>query len=386
MNQLNALLSKELKEAFRDKRALLVGLMMALMIPVVIFAMSKIMIKEAVATPPIYIKITGGQHAPKLFEQLNKENILPFEQAPENKKAIWDERNVLLTIPEDFNHKLFNGEPIEITLKADFSEKALAAPLRRIKHQINAYSQSIGYQRLMFRGIDVKLVQPVVLVEQNTAPPSSNAKVVTMMLGIYLLMAAFLSGLSVAIDSSAGERERNVLEMLLCQPVDTSKIIIAKLICASLIAIIGVVLTLSLTSFAVSFIDLSVIGASFNLDAFTVISLLIILIPICFFASALQLFVAFQSKSFKEAQSTVSMVIMLPAMVPMALMMINDKPKWVDWLPIAGQSLLMEELFKGVEVNFSIMAFTSLVTLAATVILVYAMANKLKSEKAILSL
>ena len=386
MIQLKALLTKELKEAFRDKRAIMVGLMMAFMTPVLIFAMSKVLIKEAVETPPIYIKITGAEHAPKLAKQLIDNNILHFDEAPEDKKDIWDDRNVLLDIPEDFNQKMLDGESIDITLSADFSEKALRSPIRRIKQEINNYSQSIGYQRLIFRGIDVQLVRPIIVIEQDTAPPSGNAKLITMMLGLYLLMAAFLSGLSVAIDSSAGERERNVLEILLCQPVDTFKIIIAKLVCASIISIIGVFLTLSLTTFAVSFIDLSVIGSSFNLSIATAISLLSLLLPICFFASALQLFVAFQSKSFKEAQSTVSMVIMLPAMIPMAMMMIDDKPKWVDWMPIAGQSLLMDELFKGATIDWGIMAFTSLVTIVATAILVFAMANKLKSEKAVMGL
>lgn len=311
MTQLKALLIKELKEAFRDKRAIMVGLFMAFMTPVFIFAMSKVLIKEAVETPPIYIKITGAEHAPILAKQLTDNNILPFEKAPADKKDMWDKRNVLLDIPDSFNQDMSDGKPIEITLSADHSEKALNSPIRRIKREINNYSQSIGYQRLMFRGIDVKLVRPIVIVEQDTAPPSGNAKIITMMLGLYLLMAAFLSGLSVAIDSSAGERERNVLEILLCQPVDTIKIILAKLTCASIISIIGVVLTLSLTTFAVSFIDLSVIGASFNLDAPTAITLLMLLLPICFFASALQLFVAFQSKSFKEAQSTVSMLSLI---------------------------------------------------------------------------
>ena len=195
-----------------------------------------------------------------------------------------------------------------------------------------------------------------------------------------------MSGLPVAIDASAGERERNVLEMLLCQPVSTVKIILAKLSCASLIACIGVLLTLSLTSFSVGFVDLTKIGASFSLDAYTVFALLLLLIPICFFASALQLFVAFQAKNFKEAQSMVSMVIMLPAMVPVIMMFVDDKPQYLDWLPITGQSLIMDDLFKGLPVSWSLLGFTGFVTLAMTTVLVMLMAQKLKSEKVVLAL
>ena len=105
-----------------------------------------------------------------------------------------------------------------------------------------------------------------------------------------------------------------------------------------------------------------------------------------FFASACQLFLAFQTKSFKEAQSTVNMIIAIPAFVPFALMMMDDRPQWLDWTPIAGQSLIIEDIFKGVEVNWLAMLATSGVTIAVTVALVLAVAKKLKSEKVVMAL
>jgi sodium transport system permease protein len=386
MIQFKALLSKELMEAFRDKRAMMMAMMIAVMAPVMIFAMSKVMIKEAVETPTIYLKTSGTEYAPKLIKALSDENILLFRDVPSDKKTIWDERNLILTIPQSFNQDMLDGKTIDIYLTADYSEKANLSPVRRIKNTITNYARGIGYKRLLVRGIDVRLLQVVKIIEQDTSLPNSNAMIISMMLGLYLLMAAFMSGLPVAIDASAGERERNVLEMLLCQPVSTVKIVSAKLCCASLIASIGVLLTLSLTSFSVSFIDLTKIGASFSLDAFTISALILLLLPICFFASALQLFVAFQSKNFKEAQSMVSMIIMMPAMVPVIMMFVDDKPKWLDWLPISGQSLIMEDLFKGLPVSWSLMAFTGFVTISMTILLVLLMAKKLRSETVVLGL
>ncbi len=386
MIQFNALLNKEFKEALRDRRALMMAMMMAVMAPVMIFAMSKMLIKEMVSTPAIYIKISGEEFAPKLIKQMKEENILAFKDVPEADKATWDERNIEFKIPETFAQDMIDGKPIDIILRTDYSEKALNAPIRRIKDTVNQYARLIGYKRLLVRGIDVKLLSPVKLIEQDTAKPNSNFRMVSVMLGLYLLMAAFMSGLSVAIDSSAGERERNVLEILLCQPVSTMKIVMAKLCSASAIAALGVVLTLVLTSLSIGFVDLTKIGATFNLDLFTIFALLLMLLPICFFASALQLYVSFKAKSFKEAQSTVSMIIMLPAMIPVALMFIDDKPKWLDWLPVSGQSLLMEDLFKGLPINWLALGSTGLVTIGITVALVVSLANKLKSEKVVLAL
>ncbi|MGB0937956.1 MAG: ABC transporter permease [Colwellia sp.] len=384
--QFKALLLKELKEAFRDKRAMMMAMTMAVMAPVMIFGMSKVMIKEAVETPSVYVKVTGAEYAPKLMAALQEENILRFKDVSSSKKQVWDDRNIELTIPATYNEDMLAGRTIDIYLSSDYSEKAALSPIRRIKSTIDTHARVIGYKRLLVRGIDVKLLQPIKVIEQDTSMPNSNAMIVSMMLGLYLLMSAFMSGLPVAIDASAGERERNVLEMLLCQPVSTVNIVLAKLSCASLIAGIGVLLTLGLTSFSVGFVDLTKIGASFSLDTYTVSALLLLLLPICFFASALQLFVAFQAKNFKEAQSMVSMIIMLPAMVPVIMMFVDDKPEYLDWLPISGQSLIMEDLFKGLPVSWSLMAFTGVVTIAMTTVLVMLMAKKLKSEKIVLAL
>lgn len=386
MMQLKALMVKEFKEAFRDRRALMVAMSMALLMPVMIMVMLKVAIKEAVDNPAVYVKYSGEQHAPKLIKALKDENILSFIDVPKDEERNWNERNIELTIPDTFAADMAAGKPIELTLRADYNEKSLSTPIRRIKDVINQHSLAIGYKRLLVRGIDIKLLQPIKLLEQDTSLPSSNAMMITLILGVYLMMAAFMSGLPVAIDSSAGERERNVLEMLLCQPVSTLKIVLAKLSCASSISIISIILMLVLTSVAMNFVDLTKIGATFSIDAQTFVILLLLLIPICFLAASLQLLFAFQAKSFKEAQSTVTMLIMAPSFIPFALMMMDDKPAWVEWMPISGQSLLMEDVFKGLPIDWSALLFTSAATIALTVGLVLILAKRLTSEKVVMSL
>ena len=386
MIQFKALLIKEFKEAFRDKRALMIAMGMAVMAPIMILLLSKTLIKDMIETPPVYINISGSEFAPKLIKQLKSNNILSLNDVSEADKVIWTERNIELIIPDDFAKNMEEGKVIDIVLRADYSEKALNSPLRRIKTEISFYAQSIGAKRLVVRGIDPRLLQPINIAEQDTAKPSSNAVFISMFLGLYLLMSAFMSGMSVAIDSSAGERERNVLEILLCQPVSTFKIVGAKLCCASSISLLGVVLTLLLTSISVGFVDLTKIGATFSVDGYMVVVIILMLLPICFFASALQLFVSFQSKSFKEAQSTVSMIIVLPSIIPFALTFIDDKPKWLEWLPISGQTLLIEDLFKGLPINWAAFTATAFVTIALTALLIAILSYRLKSEKVVLAL
>lgn len=386
MMHFKALYAKEMKEAIRDKRALMAAFLMAFIAPVMIFVMSKMAIKEAVETPPVYVVFAGAEHAPSLMKHLADDNVLPIEEVEEADKVMWEERNIELIIPADFEEKLVAGETIEIVFRADHGDKAQLSTIRRVRESVRDYSLSIGYKRILMRGIDVNLMQPIKLAMQDTQKPSSNALMISLMLTVYLLFAAFFSGMSVAIDTSAGERERNVLEILLCQPLTTMSVVVAKLFAASSIALLGVVLTLVLSTISISFIDLSKLGMSFSLDMMTVFSLLILLIPICFFASALQLFMAFNAKTFKEAQSLVSIIIMLPGMVPFAVSMMNDRPQWLDWAPISGQYLIMEDIFKGAPIAMGEVLFTGITTLILTVVLVQVMAQRLKSEKVVLAL
>ena len=386
MNQFKALLIKELKEAFRDKRALMVALSMALLMPVFIVGMSKYSISQALDNPPVYVKFTGAEFAPKLITALASDNVLSFADIPEDERRNWNKRNIEMTIPENFSQDMREGNIIDLVLKADFQEKSLMSPLRRINNVVNEYAQAIGYKRLLVRGIDVRLLKVINVQQQDTALPSSNAMMISLMLGIYLMMSAFLSGVAVSIDASAGERERNVLEMLLCQPVSTFKIVLAKLMCSSSIAIISIVLMLVLTTVAVDFVDLTKIGASFDISGLTFVALLLLLIPICFLASALQLFFAFQAKTFKEAQSTVTMLIMVPSFIPIAMMMMDNKPAWAEWVPISGQSLIMENLFKGLAIDWATLFFTGATTLVIAGLLVITLAKKLTSEKVVMSL
>ncbi|MEM6486583.1 MAG: ABC transporter permease [Pseudomonadota bacterium] len=386
MNQFRALLIKELKEAIRDRRAFMAAMIMAVLAPVLIYVSSVFAIEEAVEKPDVYIYISGAESAPDLVGRLAQENIFSATGAPDDDLRKWSDRRIELLIPDDYAADMRSGRSIDLVLRADMSDTSLSSPLRRIRNAINDYSRGLGVKRVLLRGIDINLLRPITVEEQDLSAPNSSAAFINTMLLFYLLFGAFITGLSVAVDTSAGERERNVLEFLLCQPVPTYQVVAAKLLTASCVAVIGVVLTLALTSIAVGFIDLSKVGATFSLSAATVALLLLLLIPLCLFASSVHLLLAFQAKTFKEAQSIVSMVIVVPAFIPFALMLMENKPTYLQWLPISGQYLLMEDLLKGLSIEpLSVIAVT-LTTAMATFGLFAILARRLQSEKTVLAL
>ena len=116
------------------------------------------------------------------MEKFKAENILQFADVPEDEKYAWQERNIEVDIPKDFAEKMLAVETIDVVLRADYEKKASGSPIRRIKEVVHEYSLSIGYKRLIVRGVDVNLLQPITLQEQDTALPTSNAVMVSMFL------------------------------------------------------------------------------------------------------------------------------------------------------------------------------------------------------------
>ena len=154
IKQFNALLVKEFKEAFRDKRALMVALSMAFFLPVILMFLSNFMIEKSIDNPAVYVKFTGAEYAPKLVKSLEDKNVLAFIDVPAEDKRQWDMQSIELIIPANYAGNMADGRPIDIMLQADFTEQLLAAPLMRIESVIQKHSLAIGYKRLLVRGID----------------------------------------------------------------------------------------------------------------------------------------------------------------------------------------------------------------------------------------
>ena len=386
INMLNGLLIKEFREAFRDRRAITAGLVMIGLGTVILAAGLMFLIEEVSEIKPVYIELKGSENAPMLVSQLASNKILPIEQVPDDEAAKWQKMPVLFTIPENFASNMEQGKEITLTLKADFSNKNLRGPLKRIETFIASYSSSIGTTRLLMRGIDPRITNPIKLNNQNTATAESKSGLIMGMLAVYIVMALFTASMTAAIDTSAGERERHSLELILCQPVPTSLIVLSKVICVSVYGAIAAILTMISLTVTMALLPLEKLGMSVMVDIPTMLFIAIMILPLAYLAGIFLLFFAYRAKSFKEAQSYLSMVLMLPMMVAMVIAFLPHKPQWLDYVPLAGQQLIMESLYKGKDISFIAFSITALVTIAIAVFMTAMLAKSLKSEKVVLAL
>ena len=182
------------------------------------------------------------------------------------------------------------------------------------------------------------------------------SEVVLSMMSVFALVAAFVGGMNVAIDSIAGERERRSLLPLLMNPLLRRDVIIGKWMAISVFAIAG--LALNLAGFA--------LVLKLSLAQALIASLT--LIPLAGFAAALELLISTWCGNIKEAHTYLSMVIFLPMGLGMFLVFFPQMAKAWLFLPVAGQQLLMESILKGGQlplVAFTSVTLTTLATAAA---------------------
>jgi len=380
------LLLKEFREAFRDRRAIMAGLFMIVMGPALMAGLMLFQIEQVTEIEPIYVELTGSEHAPVLVSYLASNKIYPLKNIPDDQRIKWQNMPIKLMIPAEFNDKLAAGHEISLTLTADFSHKNLMQPLSRINTSIGGYSANIGTNRLLMRGIDPRIANPIKLNRQNTATRESKSGLIMGLLVTFIMVSLFTASMTASIDTSAGERERHSLELILCQPVPTGLIVMSKVICVSVYGAIAAILTMVTMTITMAMLPLEQIGMSVVVNPQTMLIIALMILPLAYLAGIFQLFFAYRAKSFKEAQSYLSMLLTLPMLVAMAIALLPHKPQWLDYVPLAGQQLLMEALFKGEGLSVGAFVSTALVTLVIAALMTILLAKSLQSEKVILGL
>jgi sodium transport system permease protein len=184
------------------------------------------------------------------------------------------------------------------------------------------------------------------------------------MLPYLVMMAIFIGSMYLAIDSTAGERERRSLEPLLINPVPRWKLMTGKLLATTLLGTVSLSLTVVTFAIAISFIPAGDLGLELELDPVTALLLFLVALPVTLIASSLQTIVAAFTKSFREAQTWVSLLLLVPMIPSFWLMVFPVKAKlWMMALPLLAQNVLIDRLVRGEGVNLSYFALSTVTTL-----------------------
>lgn len=381
-------LRKELAETLRDRRALSLLLLFVLMYPLLVGLVLHRQIDRA--TKPeregVELAVIGGDQAPTLMNQLRQRNVNITELEPmqdEEINSMLRRQTVttILRLTPDFAENYHAMRPARVELWFDSASDS-ARKLDEVEYVLRDYSRNIASARLLAHGVSPVNLNPV-LVQRYDAGSSAarSANTISTMLGIFFI-PAFMFCMSTAVDSTAGERERRSLEVLMAQPVRPADLIIGKWLAASLLSIVGITLELAIAHGILKWLPLEEIGLSWRLGWRDLAMVCLASVALSLFAAALEIALAINARSFKEAQTLVSFTMIVPLVPVIVVPMMNlTNSWWMYMVPVLSNQTLLRELAKGQSIGLLPFLQTFFSSLLLAMLCVWYTERRMKSEK-----
>ena len=366
-----AVFRKEFRENLRDRRTLLSALVFGPVIgPVLVAGLLQFSLRQQVAQfdENLTVSVSHAERAPNLLAYLNARGIdivkVEFDEAAARRAVATQKHKIILDIPEDFGARLQEGQPAPVVLYADSSRPFEQRGVGRVRELVSQYGLEIAQLRFLARGIDPISVLPISVQQVDVSTPSGRSVLVLNMMTYLVLLSMLLGGLYLAIDATAGERERGSLEVLLTSPVPREHLIYGKIAAAGAYMMISLVLTVTMFAVAISFIGLERLGYSANLGPHAAATMILCCMPLVLFGAAYISIVAGFAKSYREAQTYVGLVITIPTLPLMFAGLLGLQTKTsLMFVPFLSQHLLLTTVVRAEEIEPLHMAISVISTL-----------------------
>ncbi len=391
MRGLFAVFRKEVFENLRDRRTIIAALVFGpLFGPLLLAASLQIMVDRGSARSdaPIAVAVSHAERAPNLVSFLEQNAVTVEKVALDDaqaRAAVLDKRHqVVVFVPESFRTRLAQAQPAPLLVYADASDMFNDRYVDRLRGLLARHTQTLAQLRLLARGVDPASVVPIAVQDVDVATPASRAVVALGIMSYLVIFAMLAGGIYLAIDATAGERERGSLESLLTTPVKRTHIIYGKIAATCTYMLASLVLTVAACAVAVRFVRLEDFGMSANLGPVTALGLIAVVAPMVLLGAALMTVVASFTRSYREAQSYLGFVIMVPTLPLAFVNLLGLQPTLpLMAVPSLGQHFLMTSLLRGEGVDAAAFAVSAGASLALGLALAW-VAGRLYDREAIL--
>lgn len=377
---------KEVMDGARDRRSLYSLAFSVLAGPLLVGFMFNRIAARQTSAREVEIPVVGAANAPALIDWLRQQDGVTIVDGPGDAELAVREqdRDFVLVIPEEFGKQFAEAKRAEIQLVADGSRDTARPKVRRVRGLLEMYGVQIATLRLIARGVSPAIAAPIRIDEIEVSSAQQRAARILTFVPLFIMLAAFTGGMQIATDSTAGERERGSLEPLLCNPVAREAFVIGKWLAAVVFAILCMVLTTALCTAVLESLPLQDVGIRFRFDAKAAQGALAAALPMALLASSMQMFIASFARSFKEAQSYLGMLIMVPMLpgILAAVYPLSNQP-WMAPIPILGQYVLLTDVLGGKEPTAMSLGLAAFVALLASLVLVYLTTLLFRKEKMI---
>ena len=341
---------KELRDIGRDRRTLALTLLLGpLLFPALILGMGALAEKRAKTQidKVLEVPVIGMERAPNLMAFLATQGIKAVEAPADLEAALREQRqDVGLRVSESFAEDWRAGRPALVEVMLDTTQRDSSIPGQRLRGALAAYSGQVGALRLLARGMDPSVAQPVNTGRLDVSTPEAKrGLMLSVMLPYFLIITAFLGGAALVLDATAGERERQTLEPLLATPAPRGAIVSGKIVAACLLGVVSLLLSLLAIKLSAQFA--TGMARSLDMSLMSIASMLFVLLPMLLIGTSLLTFLAAAAKSLKEAQSHMTWLMLMP-MIPTMMLMVNPVKTqlWQFAVPFLAQNQLLLKVIR----------------------------------------
>jgi sodium transport system permease protein len=369
---------KEVMENLRDKRTVMSSLVMgAVLGPLMMLGLIHMTTKitkgkaEEQLELPV-INMEGAQSLEKFLLSQGVKILTLTDKSPE--QAIKDkDHEVILEIDPGYAQAFTQGQPAKVKLYFDASAKGSARiSVDKARSIIRAYSSQIGNMRLMLRGVSPNIIKAVTIESHDQASEQSKGAQMMLFLPYFLILILFSGSMYLAIDTTAGEKERKSMEPLFLNPVSRTDILSGKLAATISFGLLTLIVTIIVFKLTIPFYPTKKMGINIDLGMYKLLVMFLALFPLAVLASAIQTIIASFSKTFKEAQTYVGLLILIPMIPSMMLMFLSVKEKlWMMAVPILNQNLIINQIMRGEDPGMAAILVTIFSTLILGLILAW---------------
>jgi sodium transport system permease protein len=359
MRSVLTVLRKELRENLRDRRTLVSALLFGtLLMPLLVALLVNLTVHRSQDqdNKSVTLAVVHGERAPNLLADLRQYRIdisaADLDDSAAREAVRSQRHRIVLTIPDDYASQMSSGQPAPVLLYSDSSDAAAGTDLGRVRAVLARYASGTARLRLMARGVDPTVLSAIAVQDIDVATPTSRSVLILGTLTAIMLMTMLMGGLHIALDTTAGERERGSLEPLLTVPVRREQLIYGKILAACVFMLISLTLSVGAMALALRYAGLDRIGMNQNMSVATVLKMIACCAALAPLGASLMTIVAAFTRSYREAQTYVGLILALPTFPLIFASALGLQPTaWLMTLPALSQHFMVMGLLRAEPVS-----------------------------------
>ena len=379
-----AVLRKELVDGLRDRRTIVTMLVTGIaMGPIALLLMANYVAGLEEKSAAKKVLVVGLEHAPQLANYFARNGITPVPAPHDYEKSIADGtlQEAVIVVPDDFARRLAEARTIDVQLVFDDSRNGAQPSIRLADAALKGFSRETGVVRAIERGLSPQLLQAVNVERVNNATPKQQAAFLLFLIPMFGLLGAVIGGLSVALDTTAGERERGSLEPLLMNPTPIAALVVGKWSMVALFASSVVLLTFAGFAIATQFVTSDKLSTLFAFGLPEFFRFSGVALPFACMIGAVLMVIATFGRTYKEAQTYASYVALVVNFVPLVTIFANlTEARWQLFVPALAQQLVMSRILRGDAVGAIDYLVPLAVAMVVTVVCLAVLSRLLRRE------